>query len=216
MSAPYLGDFAEDATVHFMWSTNDGNGASVAPTVAGTVSVYKDNGVSQSTAGVTDARAFDGLVGIHACTIITTDAFYATGSNFSVVLSASTIDGETVNAPLAHFSIQNRFNNAAGVKTAIEAAGSHLALIKAATDNLPDLGALTTIGNELTRALGLVQENQHIDTYTFDSQGRVTGFRLRTYSVAGNVGTGTNVLATYTGTVTYDTSGIASYSMVKA
>jgi len=106
-------------------------------------------------------------------------------------------------------------HTAANVKTAIEVAGSHLALIKTVTDNLPDSGALTTIGNELTRALGLVQENQYIDTYTFDSQGRVTGFRLRTYSVAGSVGGASNVLATYTGTVTYAASGIASYSMVK-
>ncbi len=106
---PYLGDFAEDATVHFIWDSNDSDGASITRATDGTISVYKDNGVAQSTAGVTDTEDFDSLTGIHACTIdLSADAFYATGSNYSVVLSAATIDGQTVNAVLAHFSIENR------------------------------------------------------------------------------------------------------------
>ncbi len=109
---PYLGDFDEDATVHFLWSSNDGDGAAITRATNGTVSVYKDNGVTQSTAGVTDTEDFDSLTGIHACTIDTSaDAFYATGANYSVVLSAATIDGQTVNAVLAHFSIENRFDD---------------------------------------------------------------------------------------------------------
>ncbi len=105
----YLGDFPEDATVHHIWSTNDAAGASITRAVNGTVSVYKDNGVTQSVAGVTDTEDFDGLTGIHALTIDTSaDAFYAKGANYTVVLSAATIDGQTVNAVLAHFSIENR------------------------------------------------------------------------------------------------------------
>ncbi len=110
MAGPYLGDFAEDATVHFMWDSNDSNGASITRATNGTVSVYKDNGLTQTTTGVTDTEDFDGLTGIHACTIVTTDAFYVTGSNYTVVLSAATIDSQTVNAVLAHFSIENRWN----------------------------------------------------------------------------------------------------------
>ena len=105
----YLGDFVEDATVHFQWDTFDSSGASITRATNGTISVYKDNGVTQSTAGITDTEDFDTLTGIHACTIDTSaDAFYTTGSNYSVVLSAATIDGQTVNAVLAHFSIENR------------------------------------------------------------------------------------------------------------
>lgn len=105
----YLGDFAEDATVHFIWASYDSSGASVTRATDGTVSVYKDNGTTQSTAGVTDTEDFDTLTGIHACTIDTSaDAFYATGANYTVVLSAATIDGQTVNAVLAHFSVENR------------------------------------------------------------------------------------------------------------
>jgi hypothetical protein len=107
----WLGDYKEDETVYFLWSTNDGDGASITRATNGTVSVYKDNGTTQSVAGVTDTEDFDGLTGIHACTIdLSADAFYATGADYSVVLSAATIDGQTVNAVLAHFSIENRFN----------------------------------------------------------------------------------------------------------
>lgn len=105
----YLGDIVEDATIHFLWSTNSAVGASITRAVDGTVQVYKDNGVAQSVAGVTDTEDFDGLTGIHACTIDTSaDAFYATGSNYTVVLAGATIDGQAVNAVLAHFSIENR------------------------------------------------------------------------------------------------------------
>lgn len=105
-----FGDFLEDETVHFLWSTNDRSGASITRATDGEVRVYKDNGVAQSTAGVTDVEDFDGLTGIHACTIdLSADAFYAVDSDYSVVLAGAVIDGETVNAVLGHFSIQNRF-----------------------------------------------------------------------------------------------------------
>lgn len=105
----YLGDYAEDETVYFMWSSNDAGGGSVTRATNGTISVYKDNSTTQTTTGVTDTEDFDSLTGIHHVAIVTTDAFYTTATDFMVVLSAATIDGETVNAVLAHFSIQNRY-----------------------------------------------------------------------------------------------------------
>ena len=47
-----------------------------------------------------------------------TDGFYVTGSNYTVVLEAATIDGQVVNAVLAHFSIENRFTNVAQINKA--------------------------------------------------------------------------------------------------
>lgn len=109
-AAPYLGDYVEDETVFFKWSTAGANGASITRATNGTVSVYKDGSDAQSTAGVTDTEDFDGLTGVHHCAVDTSaDAFYATGADYTVVLSAATIDGQVVNAPLAHFSIQNRY-----------------------------------------------------------------------------------------------------------
>lgn len=105
---PYLGDIKKNAIIYFTWDTNDGAGASANPTVDGTISVYKNDDVVQSVAGITDVRAFDGLVGIHNVTIDTANAFYEIGHDYHVVLSAATIDGQVVNATLAEFSIENR------------------------------------------------------------------------------------------------------------
>jgi len=108
--APYLGDYTEDATLDFMWDSNDADGASITRATDGTVSVYSANSTTQSVAGVTDTEDFDSLTGIHHCRIdLSADAFYAVANDYMVVLSAATIDGQTVNAVLAHFSIENRF-----------------------------------------------------------------------------------------------------------
>jgi hypothetical protein len=107
---PYLGDYAKNAIIFFTWDTNGGNGASINPTVAGTISVYKDDDLVQSVAGITDTRAFDGIVGLHNVKIDTANAFYSVGHDYHVILSAATIDTQVVNATLAEFSIENRLN----------------------------------------------------------------------------------------------------------
>lgn len=117
---PYLGDFAEDAIVYFAWDTNKGDGASITRATDGTISVYKDNGTTQSAAGVTDTEDFDSLTGIHMVTVDTSaDAFYAKGHDYAVILSAATIDGKTVNAVLATFSIENRFSRVTAARAQV-------------------------------------------------------------------------------------------------
>lgn len=103
----YLGDFAVSAMVDFKWNTNAATGASITRATNGTVSVYKDNSTTQSTSGVTDTEDFDSLTGVHHCRIdLSADGtFYAAGHEFQVVVSAAVIDGQTVNAVIAHFSI---------------------------------------------------------------------------------------------------------------
>lgn len=105
----YLGDYASGETVHFMWSTNAADGSSVTRATNGTISVYKDDNTTQTTTGVADTEDFDALTGVHHCKIATSDGFYTTATDYTVVLSAATIDGKVVNAVLAHFSIQNRY-----------------------------------------------------------------------------------------------------------
>ena len=52
--------------------------------------VYKANGTTESTAGVTDTEDFDSLTGVHHCRIDTSaDAFYATGNDYAVVLAGA-------------------------------------------------------------------------------------------------------------------------------
>lgn len=106
----YLGDFAPAATIRSMWNSSDSNGASITRSTNGTISVYKDGGTTQSTAGVTDTEDFDSLTGVHLVAIDTSadGTFYSAGSDFVVVLSAATIDTRTVNAALFQFSLNNR------------------------------------------------------------------------------------------------------------
>jgi hypothetical protein len=105
----YLGDFNVTQTVRFSWNTNAIAGESITRATNGTISVYKDGNTTQSTAGVTDTEDFDSLTGVHLVAIdLAADAFYVTGADYMVVLSAATIDGKTINATLAHFSVANR------------------------------------------------------------------------------------------------------------
>lgn len=104
----YLGNLAAGQTVLIPFSTNDAAGAAIAPSTAGTVSVYKDDGTVESTAGVTYTPSFDGQVGINLVKIVASDPFYAAGHDYTVVLTGVVVDGETVNTVLAAFSIDNR------------------------------------------------------------------------------------------------------------
>lgn len=107
---PYLGDYEAGTLIHFCWDTNSKYGASITRQVNGTVKVYKDNGAEETTFGITDIEDFDSLTGVHNCRIdLSSDAFYSKGHDYSVVLAGAIIDGVTVNATLASFSIENRF-----------------------------------------------------------------------------------------------------------
>lgn len=171
----YLGDYVEDDTLHFLWSTNNSNGASITRATNGTVSVYKDNGTTQSTAGVTDTEDFDSLTGIHACTIdLSSDAFYSAGADYAVVLSGATIDGQTVNAVLAHFSIANRYSQPAAIVTAnvTQISGDSVAADNAEAffDNTGFVASASTIGT-VTTAAALTTNNDK------------TGYRLSSTGV---------------------------------
>lgn len=129
----YLGDFPVNGTVFFLWNTHGANGASITRSVDGTLKIYKGNATHATWAtertslnGVTQSEDFDAATGIHAVSINLSDntdaGFYAAGNEYQVAITATTIDGQVVNAVLAHFSI--------------ERANGILALIKDATNGL--------------------------------------------------------------------------------
>ena len=114
----YLGDYLEDATVFFCWDSNDGDGAAITRATDGAIRVYKDDGDSETTTGITDTEDFDTVTGVHNCKIdLSSATFYARGHDYSVCLVGATIDGETVNAVLAHFSIENRYQGIQFIKS---------------------------------------------------------------------------------------------------
>jgi hypothetical protein len=106
----YLGDFASGDTLEFSFNTRTAAGAPVALT-GGTLAVYKDAGTTALTldpAPVLD-EAVGAVVGLHHVTLALTDADLVTGSDYSIVLSAGTVDGTSVaGTVLAQFSIANR------------------------------------------------------------------------------------------------------------
>ena len=116
----YYGDFAEDATVRFMLTTQDKNGAAVAPSSAfeaADLKIYKDDSDAEKTTanGVTMTSPKDGVTGRHHVAIDTSNdtgdaGFWVTGADYFVVLDPDeTVDSEAAKAVVAHFSIENRY-----------------------------------------------------------------------------------------------------------
>lgn len=108
----YLGEYAPGQTVRFAWNTNAVAGESITRSTNGTIYVYKDGATgTEVTTGVTDTEDFDSVTGVHYCEIATSDAFYATGSHYLVVLKSATIDGKSISAALAGFRIKKESNS---------------------------------------------------------------------------------------------------------
>lgn len=133
----YLGNYAAGATAYFMWNSSGADGASITRATNGTLSVYKANNTTQSVAGITDTEDFDSLTGVHHVAINTAadGAFYTAGNDFMVVLSGASIDGKTVNAVLAHFSIQNRYPTVADMQAGLATAAA-LTTLQGLVDDL--------------------------------------------------------------------------------
>lgn len=119
----YLGDIMPGQSLTFWWNTVSLSGASITRATNGTVSVYKGTNDTQTTTGVTDGEDNDSLTGAHRCTIATTDSFYEPGADYSVVVSGMVVDGQTINACIATFSIANRASSS--VQAAGTLSGTH-------------------------------------------------------------------------------------------
>lgn len=114
-----LGDIVEDETVDVPFTTNDAAGGAVAPSSAfeaADVKIYKDGSATEKTTanGLAMTSPFDSITGLHQLTIDTSvdtgdSGFWEVGSDYKVVLDPDeTVDGQTVVAVLAIFSIENR------------------------------------------------------------------------------------------------------------
>jgi hypothetical protein len=138
------------STLRIPFSSYDSNGASVTLTglAVTDIEIYKDGSVTQraSDAGFTlldtDGIDFDGITGIHGFSIDLSDntdsGFYAVGSQYWIVVSAVTIDGQTVSFIAAWFEIVSATRRLAGtsLSTANENAEALLALADGVEANL--------------------------------------------------------------------------------
>lgn len=120
----YYGDFAVNATVRAMFTTNSAAGARVDPNnafEAADVEIYKDGGTTQRSSdnGVTISTTFDSLTGVHHLAIDLSDnsdaGFYAAGHDYAAVLYPDeTVDSQNVSAVVVEWSIQNRYQMQTG------------------------------------------------------------------------------------------------------
>jgi hypothetical protein len=205
----------EDQVIDFTFSTF--RFSSGAPfTLAGTpaVSVYKANGTTQSTAGVTLTADFDGVTGLNHVRIDTSaDAFYATGADYSVVITTGTVDSvSVVGSTVARFAIQNRFAgsglDAAGVRAAVGLASANLdtqlSTIDTVVDSvLVDTNELQTDwanGGRLDVILDARASQSSVDTI----DGIVDAILVDTAEI-GAAGAGLTVLATAANLAAVDT-----------
>jgi len=135
-----LGDRTEDSTFDFMFSTRNVSAAPAA-LASGVISVYKANGTTQSTAGITLTASFDGVTGLNHIRIITTDAFYAAANDYIVVITTGTVNSvSVVGTTIATFSIENRFMR--GTDSALLSA--NINLTAGAVDNVTTVATTTT------------------------------------------------------------------------
>jgi len=108
----YQGDYVEDyATLNFKFQSRATTAIPTILTGTPVISVYKANGATQSTAGITLTTEFDGIVGSnHVLIDLSSDAFYAVGNDYQILITAGTVGGvSVVGAVVATFSIENRF-----------------------------------------------------------------------------------------------------------
>src|SRR5688500_11342163 len=104
-----LGDYADDATLDFAFTTRNTSG--VPTTLAGSpaCAVYKANSTTEITTGVTLTVDYDARTGLnHVRVDLSASASYTTGADYSLVITAGTVGGTSVvGEVLARFSIEN-------------------------------------------------------------------------------------------------------------
>lgn len=202
---PYLGDFAEDATVYMPFNTFDSNdpAASVTITdlVAGDVHIHKDGSTTQKTTsnGITVSIDFDTITGNHLISIDTSNdtgdaGFWVTGSDYHVRVEGTTVDAGTINAWIGHFSIQNRYSAGALRPTTAGRTLDVSATGEAGID-WANIGSPTTAQN-------LSGTNIDVDQVVASVSGNVDG---SVGSVTGAVGSVTGAVGSVTAAVTVGT-----------
>jgi len=72
-----------------------------------------------------------------------------------------------------------------------------------------------SIGDLITRVLGLTQENQYIDNTNYDDDNNLNSCRIRLYSNSSSVGSSNNVIATYLMTAGYTNNLMDYFKVVK-
>ena len=183
MSHPIYYVPAGDVLPIFFDTFDGGTGASITMTglAVTDIEIYKDGSITQraSDAGYTlldtDGIDFDGLTGIHGFSVDTGDntdaSFYTVGAWFTVVVSAVTVDAQTVSFIAAQFRLMAAEAVAAKPKVDVDAwLGTAAAAPTVA--GVPEVD-LTHVAGATTNVSTLATDVQAIITDTADMQPKL-------------------------------------------
>lgn len=103
-----LGDYAPASIIDLHFPTHKADGTPIVLTGSPAISVYKGNSATQSTSGVTLDTNFDSVTGLNHVRIDTSSdgTFYAAGGDYSIVITAGTVDSiSVVGAVVGRFTL---------------------------------------------------------------------------------------------------------------
>src|SRR5262245_59378488 len=105
-----IGDIRLGKTFDVKFTTINSSGAPITLAGSPAVAAYPDNSTTEVTAGITLTVDFDSRTGFHNVRVVASGGNgYATATNYSLVLTAGTVDGTSVvGYVIGHFSIENR------------------------------------------------------------------------------------------------------------
>ena len=93
----YYGDIQIGETIEWFFTTVDTTPVPFVLAGSPTATAYTDGGGTQSSTGVTIVADFDGVVGLNKITVVATGANgFAAGENIEIVLSAGSVDSNSV------------------------------------------------------------------------------------------------------------------------
>jgi hypothetical protein len=203
----YLGDFTAGDAIDFKFTTfRPSTGAPF--TLAGTpvVSVYKDNSLTQSTAGVTLSVDFDSVTGLHNVNIttVTDGTFYANGGEFECVITTGTVDSvSVVGACIGRFTLgvtaANVYNALLASYTTANTFGARLVrTLAASSTNEVTIGASNHIAANVHAMQAGVVTAASIATDAIDADALATDAvtEIADGILARDIGSGTNALTT--------------------
>jgi hypothetical protein len=110
-SQGYQGNFSEDSSFVFWFTSCDKDGASVAITTIGTITARRGVTSAVAPSGVTITQDADSRTGCHRVSVdLSADAFFTTDNDYSLFLTGTTVDSESLNPVLCTFSIEKRLD----------------------------------------------------------------------------------------------------------
>jgi hypothetical protein len=191
----YIGDFSKNDTITFMFTTfRPSTGAPFLLAGTPVVSVYKDNNLTQDTAGVTLTTNYDGVTGLNFVSVSTSTAFYVDGSSYECVITTGTVDSvSVVGSCVGRFTMRDQaylYPTTAGRTLDVSTGG------EAGLDWANVGSPTTTVGLSATT----ISTSQTI-TSVSGSVGSVSG------NVTGSVGSVTGNVAGSVGSVTGSVAG---------